>query len=51
MQGLRSGKDKIDWSTQVDYNNFPTMKFMAKNGPELIDKSKIEDEKIAALFS
>ena len=51
MQGLRAGKDKIDWSTQVDYNNFPTMKFMAKHGPELIDKSKIEDEKIAALFS
>ena len=51
MQGLRIAKDLIDWENKLDYNDLPTMKFMSQKAPELVDKTKITDEKIASLFS
>ena len=42
MQGLRHGKDKINWSEQVDYTSFPAVKFLLSKEPELVDVSKID---------
>ena len=51
LQALRHGKDKINWSEQVDYTSFPTVKFLLNKAPELVDLSKIDrsDSKMAEL--
>lgn len=42
LQALRHGKDKINWSEQVDYTSFPAVKFLMQKAPEVVDKSKID---------
>jgi hypothetical protein len=52
LQALRHGKDKINWSEQVDYTSFPAVKFLLQKAPEVVDVSKIDksDPKFAELL-
>ena len=52
MLATRIAKDKINWNEQVDFTQYPTVKFLHMKEPGLIDKSNIDtsDEKFAKLL-